>query len=762
MIVCKDLHLFLVGSFSLPIFVLNLWLRNCIATFEDLIWDTRWWASPPDIDLDHLSDEYNLPLGDTGKWIFEEVGYREWQESSDSKLLWLCGSPGIGKTMLAKRVAAKILRRLEDPSPGVKLAFHFISPELPSDTNSAGEHELWQPKLAKVASGLLYSILQQDSSLFDGCKAELENQGDRFFTNTDSLWETLRKAIQDCQADPVYILIDGVDRLGGRLQEELIGRILGFMEISKVKIFLSCRDGPYISDSLLCSLPKCTKINLDMNNSVTRDVKTFIRGKVSSWGWDVDLSERAIEALLAKSEGTFLWVSLAIENLSCFSSGPDFNTFLEKPPPELRDIYRLMFCSLSEWGGWEKVLDIIRIVALSLRPLTLGEFAYVLAWGEEMVRPEQPSHPGTSSEIRPRTEEETRMYLRASMGFLRATNTTVSIVHHTAIEYLFGENSAGGHLALPKSEVDLKVSWECFRYLHHVFGDPERFPKETARGHYNVSSDRILGRDPQEGPGETPWEVARKRPQEAATKWPFLRYAAESWFIHARRSIEISKDNFCDDSAHNWLKYQFFETSDIIRNPWVELSGDSRMKALAGEQTSLHIAACLGLMPLVEKALSDFTKETNRNWSLLHPTAKFRSKAYEILTAKSKVSLLKDQGQKGNTPPHEAAISSHLSMLEAPVQKLAELVAYSNKIDKKNNSGNTPLHLASQFGHMEIVDFLVKKGADQTIKNGTRVTAAELGAKLRIGDNSEEAEKGTAEGPVVGSGPRLWKRFRRS
>ena len=63
----------------------------------------------------------------------------------------------------------------------------------------------------------------------------------------------------------------------------------------------------------------------------------------------------------------------------------------------------------------------------------------------------------------------------------------------------------------------------------------------------------------------------------------------------------------------------------------------------------------------------------------------------------------------------------------------------------------SPLHLASQFDHMEIVDFLIKKGADPTIKNSSRVTAAELGAKLRIGDNSEEAEKETPEGPAVGS-----------
>jgi len=40
--------------------------------------------------------------------------------------------------------------------------------------------------------------------------------------------------------------------------------------------------------------------------------------------------------------------------------------------------------------------------------------------------------------------------------------------------------------------------------------------------------------------------------------------SAESCLIRGGRSIEVSRNNFRDNSVHNWLLYQFFETSEVI------------------------------------------------------------------------------------------------------------------------------------------------------------------------------------------------------
>ncbi|KAG0634630.1 hypothetical protein HOY80DRAFT_1097675 [Tuber brumale] len=717
------------------------------ATFKDLVSSSRWGVLAPEIDLDHLSDEHNWPEDGTGRWIFEDIRYKKWQDCEGSELLWLCGGPGIGKTMLAKRVAAKFLKGRGDPPGGVKLVFHFVSPELPIDDIPVSGAEPPQARLARVAWDLLYGILQQDGNLFDIWRAEFERQGDKLFTNQSTLWRILKKAIQGCPAGPVYILIDGIDGLGGDLCKELIGRILKLMDIRKVKIFLSGRDVPHISNNLR----EPTKINLDTNGFVKEDVKTFITHRVDKLGeWTADQKSRAIGALSAKSEGIFLWASLAIENLGRFSTGHDYQEFLGKLPSELKNVYQKMLHDVHSREGSEKVVQMIQNMALALRPLTFGEFRYILACIEENAKAGQwRSRKGTNNEDLLGEKIEIEQYVRSSLGFLRVSATTVSIVHHTAIEYLFDESRQDGLPILSKGELDLTVSWKCFQYLHDAVTDLERLPKGNGKGHHDEFRESSPNRDHPEEPAEAPQEVPQKWRQVPGSRWPYLKYAAESWFIHARRSIEIAEDKFFDDPAHNWLEHQFFDTRDTIRKPWIKLCGDPKMEVLAGDQTQLHVAVCLGLKPLVERALLDSnagTNGTSNKQSPLHLAAKFISGAYEILIASGGASLLTAPGQYGNTPLHEAAISGHKLMLASLVKKFAtpEYKEYSGQINKQNAFGDTPLHLAFQFDHQDIVEFLVENRADLTIRNRHGVTAQELGEKLGredILDNLEQTKK---------------------
>jgi len=126
-----------------------------------------------------------------------------------------------------------------------------------------------------------------------------------------------------------------------------------------------------------------------------------------------------MKALLAKSEGTFLWVSLAIEKLTHLSSGPDFKKILDELPLELEELYQEMLDDLTLRKEL-RVLSMIHSVALALRPLTFSELSYILVWMEKKAKAKQHLSRRTSGKIRLRTEAEIKKYVQSSLGFFSA------------------------------------------------------------------------------------------------------------------------------------------------------------------------------------------------------------------------------------------------------------------------------------------------------------------------------------------------------
>ncbi|KAL2150551.1 hypothetical protein VTH82DRAFT_7114 [Thermothelomyces myriococcoides] len=45
---------------------------------------------------------------DTCKWLFDKAEWKNWKQGSESRLLWIYGLPGAGKTVLSYSMAEKL------------------------------------------------------------------------------------------------------------------------------------------------------------------------------------------------------------------------------------------------------------------------------------------------------------------------------------------------------------------------------------------------------------------------------------------------------------------------------------------------------------------------------------------------------------------------------------------------------------------------------------------------------------------------------
>ena len=74
-------------------------------------WLLAFRASDPRVDKDRIELDKDRLLKDCYSWILENSEFRHWRDSKDSRLLWIKGDPGKGKTMMMIALADDLSRQ---------------------------------------------------------------------------------------------------------------------------------------------------------------------------------------------------------------------------------------------------------------------------------------------------------------------------------------------------------------------------------------------------------------------------------------------------------------------------------------------------------------------------------------------------------------------------------------------------------------------------------------------------------------------------
>lgn len=317
----------------------------------------------------------------TFTWIFDRTGngirpwnnFVSWLEKGHGTY-WIQGKAGAGKSTLMNYISADprttdSLNVWCQPSQILILTFFFWN---------AGT------KLQKSSLGLLRSLLYQILDHQQGIIPELINlQGITTVADPMPTWtrkriESLLKFVIDKISFPLCLFIDGLDEFDEG-EEDLLQLINALQSRPSIKICVSSRPSQRFINSFKHSA------QLKLQDLTRRDIEIYVTDRLhkipematlvqeDSWR-----GNRLIGDVIAKAEGVFLWVELAVKILVKGLTNKDDWEMMEKRldllPQGIESLYRHMWNRLGEDKKLYRESAALYFRIISLREMSLLQF----------------------------------------------------------------------------------------------------------------------------------------------------------------------------------------------------------------------------------------------------------------------------------------------------------------------------------------------------------------------------------------------------
>ena len=600
--------------------------------------------SNPQDDLAAIRNKNGNRVDGTCEWILTQDRYTSWLTEDSPQLLWLSGAPGIGKTMISGFLVEE-LARLAKQSSKMTLAYYFCD-----------DKDEKRRTATAILRGLLLQLLRQRPDLFKQMQPDFDISGDSLFTNFHALWRIFDGIIKDPGAGEVYCLIDALDECERESRQLFLTNFTETFRSQQsketaAKFIVTSRREIDIEKSL--SIPSLAIRNLQVDSGrVNDDLSKFISVRVDELSttneYGPEQKNMIKSALTEKAGGTFLYVSLVLQDLAKAETFEEVMPTLQDLPSDLNDVYDRILGKI-EPKRQETAKSVLCWVACARRPLTVDELAMARAIG--------------SGE-----RKENTMPLKDRVDALKdgfkccrplisvdANNSTINLVHQSAKDYLLGTYLQGkrnlSQYHIITESTNLFIFQTCWTYL-----SLEGFKKYGLRP---VHEDRGFLDD-----------------------HCFLRYVSQGWQEHALAAsralitgYEFKKDilDRLPEFRDAWLHGVAAEGQELVVQRLLQNGAEVESKDKWG-RTPLWIAAAYGQKAVVEL--------------LLQKGAEVESK----------------DDKWGWTPLSIAAMQGQEAVVELLLQKGAE-------VESKNKWGWTPLSIAAEHGQKAVVELLLQNGA---------------------------------------------------
>nr|XP_036580708.1 beta transducin-like protein HET-D2Y [Colletotrichum truncatum]KAF6788703.1 beta transducin-like protein HET-D2Y [Colletotrichum truncatum] len=361
-------------------------------------------------------------LHDSYRWILDNSDFQRWRNDDQSRLLWIKGDPGKGKTMLL----CGIIDELEKLPTDARLLSYFFCQATDARLNNA----------LAVLRGIVYLLLIQRPSLATVVYEKYNVAGKELFTDANS-WDALFKIfitiLGEARLQNTFLVIDALDECETD-PIQLLYMIVQVSSLPNVKVIVSSRNWPSIEDALTAATQK-VRLCLELNSAaISVAVSKYIECKVEqlaqSKKYDIATRDAVQQHLVSNSNDTFLWVALVCQELADpkarkWHTRARLHTF----PPGLDSMYKRMMGHINLSDDASLCKKILGIVSAVYKPLTLAELTSLIEFPEEF----------------PADLESLEEVINLCGSFITIQYGTIYFVHQSAKDFLLQRASTDIH-----------------------------------------------------------------------------------------------------------------------------------------------------------------------------------------------------------------------------------------------------------------------------------------------------------------------------
>ena len=311
---------------------------------------------------------FQLQISSPPQWIFDFPAFHSWLDvntMSRAKMLWLSGTTGFGKSVLAAYITNELERRF----PSALVTFFFCK-----DNEFLGN-----------AHNIMRTFLYQLTIRFPDARAKIKKiwlEENEFQELSEiEIEDFFNSVIIDCleiftnSVNIIFFVLDGINECS----RDSCSGILSFLKLlqhcEKLHILLTSQRTP----DIMAAIPVCPRIELHKENN-QNNIDTYVKAQLDL---DPELQSRfryvhkdPLQFFQHKHKGMFLWVSTVFKYLQLTDSDDDFERTLSKVPETMNGLYQETLKRLErEMSEDEKrwMQDILCWAVMAKRDLTVTE-----------------------------------------------------------------------------------------------------------------------------------------------------------------------------------------------------------------------------------------------------------------------------------------------------------------------------------------------------------------------------------------------------